>query len=336
MLCGQANRQGVREPLSGYRLFHTADLDEARELVAKVYTEHELHFAGASSRRLDTAMCHYRLGGVSLNRLRYGGRVRIEVECLDRFLLVMMPITGHADIHCGGQSIVSSPQLGSVISPTLPLRETIADDCDQLMVQIDRDLLERVAAQHLGHELAQPLEFDLGLDMAPGASQGWLSLLAYLLNEVDGGSPLLQFPLLRAQIEHLVVTTLLLAQQHNYRTEMSSPGRAATPRHVRCVEEYIRAHAEQPLTVADLAAYAKVSTSSLYEGFREFRKASPMAYLKAVRLQRVKEDLLRAEQATDSVTEIALRWGFAHLGRFANYYKKMYGESPSETLRKGV
>jgi AraC-like DNA-binding protein len=32
------------------------------------------------------------------------------------------------------------------------------------------------------------------------------------------------------------------------------------------------------------------------------------------------------------VSEIALRWGFGHFGRFAAEYRRRFGESPSQTL----
>ncbi|MCX7180580.1 MAG: AraC family transcriptional regulator [Proteobacteria bacterium] len=279
MFFGQAEQS--LEPLSRYRIFHTMDLEEARNLVAKIYAPHDLVYAGQPGSQLDTSMSHFPLGGISLNRLRYGAKVNIDVECLGNFLLVMMPIAGSVQIRCGDQNIRSSPRLASVISPTLPMQETIEADCDQIMVRIERELLERICAQHLGQDLHQPLCFDLGLDMS--ASAGCNALMSYLIAEADHAASFLQIPLLRAQMEQLVVTTLLLGQSHNYRDALARPAKAIVPSHVKRVEEYIAAHADQPLTVSALAAYAKVSTSSLYAGFRDFRNSSPMAYLKNVR-----------------------------------------------------
>jgi transcriptional regulator GlxA family with amidase domain len=37
-----------------------------------------------------------------------------------------------------------------------------------------------------------------------------------------------------------------------------------------------------------------------------------------------------------SVTEVATRWGFSHLGRFSQIYKEKYGQSPSKTLQNGA
>jgi len=330
MFFGQTGQP--QEPLSRHRIFHTTDLDEARDLVTKVYAPHELSYAGQPGSQLDTSMSHVPLGEISLNRLRYGAKVNIAVECLGSFLLVMMPISGSVQIRCGNQQILSTPKLASVISPTLSMHETIEADCDQIMVRIERELLERTCAQHMGQELRQPLCFDLGMDKT--ANPSWSSLMSYLFAEADQDAAVLRIPLLRAQFEQLVATTLLLGHEHNYRTALGQPAKAIVPSHVKRVEEYIVAHAAEPLTVAGLAAYAKVSASSLYAGFRDFRNSSPMAYLKHVRLQRVNQDLRNADQANETVAQIALRWGFRHLGHLATDYKKMFGELPSDTLRK--
>ncbi|WP_069885828.1 helix-turn-helix domain-containing protein [Streptomyces luteocolor] len=94
---------------------------------------------------------------------------------------------------------------------------------------------------------------------------------------------------------------------------------------------FIHSHAEQPLTLADVAAAAHVTARALQYAFAHI-DTTPLAYLRDVRLTRAHTELQRASPATDTVTDIALRWGFAHPGRFAAYYRAAYGISPSTTL----
>ena len=75
-----------------------------------------------------------------------------------------------------------------------------------------------------------------------------------------------------------------------------------------------------------------VSTRSLYAGFRDFVGASPMQYLRELRLERARAELLGSDAA--NVAAVALRWGFAHLGRFSSEYRQRFGETPSETLKR--
>ena len=326
---------GGRDPLSRHSLFQTNDLDEACNRVADIFCSHELRVAGRG-RRVDACMQHAPIRSVSLNRLRYGATVDIDVGCLNDFLLVMMPFSGEADIRCGAQRIRSTPDLASVVTPTQDLNETVHVGCDQIMVKIDRTLLESTCAQHLGHALPGPIEFKLGMEMSSQGGVSWQALVSYLASELEREAPVLNSSLTAAQVEHLLVTTLLTVQPNNYRDELLNPHQSIAPRHVRRVEEFIQAHADEALTIGELAAYAKVSTSALFAGFREFRNTTPMAYLKSVRMQRVHDELRNVSSAETTVTGIAMRWGFNHLGHFATDYKNRYGECPSKTRERAL
>ncbi len=58
-----------------------------------------------------------------------------------------------------------------------------------------------------------------------------------------------------------------------------------------------------------------------------------MEFLKRVRMRLARQQLLQAGPGR-SVTFIALECGFAHLGRFAAEYKRYFGESPSDTIKR--
>ena len=324
---------GGRDPLSRYALFKTTDADEARDRVAEIFCPHELKISGRG-RDVDAYMQHAPIRGISLNRLRYGPTVDIDAGCLKDFVLVMMPMSGNADICCGKQQIRSTPELASVVTPTQHLTQTVYVGCDQIMIKIDRTLVESICAQHLGHALREPVEFKLGMEMSSQGGVSWQVLVSHLASELEREAETLGSSLAMAQIEHLLVTTLLMVQPNNYRDELLNPPQSIAPRHVRRVEEFIEAHADQELTIGDLAAYAKVSTSALFAGFREFRNTTPMAYLKAVRMQRVHDELRSDCSADKTVTHIAMRWGFHHLGHFATDYRNKYGECPSRTRER--
>ena len=82
-----------------------------------------------------------------------------------------------------------------------------------------------------------------------------------------------------------------------------------------------------------MTAIAGVSERALYNGFRTWRGNSPKSYLKAVRLDRVRTELLGVKSKTGNVSDIARECGFRHMGNFARDYRQRFGERPSETLR---
>jgi transcriptional regulator GlxA family with amidase domain len=92
-------------------------------------------------------------------------------------------------------------------------------------------------------------------------------------------------------------------------------------------------NAEAPMTVADVAAALGVSLRSLQTGFRRWRATTPNAFLRQTRSRLVRDELRRSGEQT-RVTTIAMRYGFAHLGRFSAYYQSAFGEARSATLRR--
>jgi transcriptional regulator GlxA family with amidase domain len=68
-----------------------------------------------------------------------------------------------------------------------------------------------------------------------------------------------------------------------------------------------------------------LSLRSLQAGFRQWRNATPNAYLRQVRLRLVREELLRSDKESN-VTTVALQHGFMHLGRFSAQYRAAFGE----------
>jgi AraC-like DNA-binding protein/TolB-like protein len=105
------------------------------------------------------------------------------------------------------------------------------------------------------------------------------------------------------------------------------------PRSLKKAIERLEAELERPWRIDDLASASGISPRTLQKQFRRFLGRAPGTFLWELRFNRARQELLgRCDNA--SVTEIATRCGFAHLGRFATKYRKRYGERPSETLRR--
>ncbi|TMK47760.1 MAG: AraC family transcriptional regulator [Alphaproteobacteria bacterium] len=60
----------------------------------------------------------------------------------------------------------------------------------------------------------------------------------------------------------------------------------------------------------------------------------PIRYLSLRRMHLVRRALLRADPSTTTVTRLATDQGFWELGRFSVAYRALFGESPSQTLRR--
>jgi transcriptional regulator GlxA family with amidase domain len=97
----------------------------------------------------------------------------------------------------------------------------------------------------------------------------------------------------------------------------------------------MRAHADDPLTVRQIAGAMGVGERALQAAFRAQLDTTPRALLTEIRLDHARARLLAAG-AEATVSDLALASGFAHFGRFAEVYRRRYGERPSETLRRAT
>jgi AraC-like DNA-binding protein/TolB-like protein/tetratricopeptide (TPR) repeat protein len=108
---------------------------------------------------------------------------------------------------------------------------------------------------------------------------------------------------------------------------------ALLPRGVRRALEAMRESVTRDWSVTDLATVAGVSSRTLQRQFRTFLNKTPHATLCDLRFDCARRELLQSPTDT-KVMDVALRSGFSHFGRFSIEYRRRYGETPSETLKR--
>ena len=329
-------------PLQRYRLFESHDVDEARESVARVFCPHGLVMLKPRT-RLDA--CHHSAKlhrDVSLNYVQYGPGVQIEPGYLQDFFLLQIPLRGGAEIRCGAQQIDATPRLASLPSPTEPLSMRWADGSPHLIVQLARSALHSRLESLLQAPVGKPLVFDLGVPLDNPTLAPLVHFIDYLRLTLDAGTGLHGGGPLAEHAEAYLISSLLMSAGHNHSKALAGDNqRRLLPRVVRRAQEYMSAHADQPLSLADVCREVGCSARALQLAFRQHAGQGPMEFLRETRLDRVRNEL---QQRTSSgangtsgtngtgVREVAQKYGFLHLGHFAAQYRARFGERPSETM----
>lgn len=325
---------GVVKPgtahLAGAAAFASRDLFEVRNHIANTYCPHDLQIAGREG-GLDTWHRYRKLKKMGIGEMGYGAEVSISGIEDKEMMLLMQPLSGAAEIGTSSQVVASSPSRAAVVHSGHLRRMRWSRDCVQRVIEIPTATVEHQAMIMMGRPLSQRLCFaeSMPLDGTLAHCWNYASLLALELavpGHCDGSAVI-------DTLESLFIFKLLESHPSNYSDQLRPQACKIAPQHVRRVEQYLTAHADQPVTLEQLVEVSGVSARALFDGFRRFRGTSPMAFLRAIRLQRAHEDLKNAGPSA-SVTEIACRWEFYQFGRFAAQYKTMFGELPSETLRR--
>ena len=102
---------------------------------------------------------------------------------------------------------------------------------------------------------------------------------------------------------------------------------------VKEVIDYLTASVHELPNIQALCTVANLSERTLQYGFLEYIGLTPIQYMRVLRLNRVNIDL-KLSTKKEKITDVALKWGFIELGRFAKDYKSLFMELPSETLMK--
>jgi AraC family ethanolamine operon transcriptional activator len=137
-------------------------------------------------------------------------------------------------------------------------------------------------------------------------------------------------PAFASGLEAKLVRLLFAGFETPHEAAPPSRGRALAQR----AEAWLRQNLTEPPTIAMLCGALHVSERTLHEAFREHLGTTPKAYAKTLRLNAARHDL-RQGGATTRVTDVALDWGFVHFGWFSRDYRRLFGETPSQTLHRG-
>ncbi|PWK50537.1 AraC family transcriptional regulator [Actinoplanes xinjiangensis] len=304
----------------------SVDGDRARQVLNRFYAP----MAAGGDLRLGVEVI--RLGPLTVGHLTFATGATLDFRSPAAYH-VTLPLSGLVRARRDGHEVTATPATALVFRPGDRVQLRQEPNTAELDVRIESWALEAELVALLGHPLDGPIDLPPHFDLTEGPALSWSRLIRLLRDEFDHENSLIFEPLIAEQLCSSVLSGLLLSVPHRYAAELVAPAATGPPRPIRRVLEAISGEPEHAFTVGELAAIAGMSVRSLQSGFRRHIGSAPMTYLQQIRLTRAHETLRTGDPAAITVADVANRWGFAHLGRFASAYRKRFGESPSETLR---
>jgi len=196
------------------------------------------------------------------------------------------------------------------------------------ILRVGADFLEGVAARRHGGP-AHRVAFDHAAVPDDDAVTAWRRVLAAATPVVTAEET--------APADRLAAQTALadaLLDLVPWRPVRVPPSvRTERTRRLRLALEHVQAHAHEDLTPADVARAVGLHERTLQQQMRAHLGVTPGRYLRDVRLDHVRQDLLAAAPGEVLIADVARAWGFRHVGRFSGTYAARFGEHPRQTLR---
>jgi AraC-like DNA-binding protein len=313
------------------RLFDTADLDEARDICGRVFNPHQLSLVGPGQ-TLSARMDHLPVGPLSLNRLTWGARVRVDPDRLGTYCLISVPVRGSARFHVGGEQIEVSPRQACIIGAAQRFHFEADAQFDQIVLRFEHDALAQAWTALSGQPAPDELMLRAALPLAGSTWQALEPVMRMLATCIrDAYSPAV-LPHVQLRLQDLLLTTLLLQAAPSLAPlPPATPARAAAEL-VRRTQSWLMARLAEPLTLGMAARASGVASRTLQAAFQSQCGMGPMQWLREQRLAAVHRHLREATGTSTRVTDTALAYGFSHLGDFTRAYHRRFGETPGRTL----
>jgi AraC-like DNA-binding protein len=324
------------ERLAAFSRVATDTVDQAAEEIGRIFCPHDLKPLKACGPDFFALHNCAAFDGFCINYVVYGGSVSIDPGCLERFFLLQLPLQGGALVSTSSCDIATAPGVAaSLLSPTMPTWMVWQNDCAQLILLVDRKLVEQRAAALAGGAV-RVVEFDPVIDLAAPAAQALQAQMQGLVNLAEGlGSKRNLSPAAAANWREALLDSLLSGQRHGLSQAIRTfAGESeALPRALRRAHDWLAAHAADPLDLVQLADVAGIGIRPLQLGFQRHFGMSISQMLLDLRLAELNARLAAA--APDArVIDIAFDLGFTHVSSMAGAYRHKFGETPSATLRR--
>lgn len=311
------------------------DLEGACNWMSGICGPHRLITATPERIRFHHSANVFKSRATTLGVIEYGTDVTIDIEDPEHFrsYSLSLPLTGEQELSKGGERLSSNRDQGVIISPHENQLLAISGDCRKLQVVITREAMSESLEGLLQRPIDAPLRFEPVMDAVAGASAAWWRMARYFIAELECSSELYEQAAFTRDLESSLIKGLILAQPNNYSEELRDVLGMKLPHYLLRARQYLHDNAREAVHLEDLEVAAGVSRFKLFDAFRKYFALSPMAYLKKYRLSAVRQAILE-QGSTCTISEIALGWGFTHLGRFSAEYRKQFDESPRQTLQR--
>ncbi|WP_286221544.1 AraC family transcriptional regulator [Marinobacter apostichopi] len=310
--------------LAGNTVFRGAFPEEVSGFVNDHIGQHRLELKSKS--RAASSLSFREFAGFGLSRISYGNEVRVtspELESIYHFQIVTR---GECIWHQGADQLRLQAGEAMMVNPYERIDLEYSADCEKVIIKVPEEVL--CSARPLGRTGApeQPLRFErspVNLKLCPSLPS---ILNAVFLELEEGGDD--DIRLVSAPYREIILKKLLTVFRSTWTVDDDQP--VFSPAVARMIH-YIDQNLKQAIDVEELSAVSNMSVRSIYNAFSKSFSITPKCYVKQRKLQQLRADLLTGR--CRNVTEVALDYGFSHLGRFSSDYRKMFGELPSETLR---
>lgn len=271
------------------------------------------------------------LHNITINAISYGSPVVLKLQDIRRFLFFVLVIRGECRIASGENGFVAKANEMFVINAGQPIHAELSNGFQEIVIGIDVDALTPAILRMIDRPISIPIRFDCAPLPFEGDGSPLGRFIRLLCAEMDAERTSFEFKAIGELYEQTLLSLMLTSLPHNYSEWLQHGVPAAIPYYVRRAERFVRDNLRLALTLDDIVQASGTGMRSLHQAFREFRRTTPMLYLKECRLQLARARLQDKGFQNRSIAELAHEVGFEYPNKFSRAYRLRFNELPSTT-----
>jgi AraC-like DNA-binding protein len=317
------DRQDPRHQMARHRIIATTSVAEGQTVTSRLWSKHTSRVTGR--RGYSSVISRMPVGRLWLCFVDCRVPMHVEAEGAPGKAIIYLPLAGSMKISARNEKLSAVTGGPALIPAATPLVfDATAIKC--LLLEIPSTKLRaELSALGLGGHGVRPFAWH----PSTAAAKGMTTLLRFALEEMSREDSDEDFPAYHRRLEALIMSCVARAvaeKMHAHIAAVPHIGRVS----LESMTKWIRNQPGAGPDPAAMAAFAGLKPRALQVQFLKHFGTTPLAYVRDHRLE-VARRYLRDLRREWSVTEVATRLGFDHLGRFAGAYRRKFGECPSVT-----
>ncbi|MDJ0861295.1 MAG: AraC family transcriptional regulator [Gammaproteobacteria bacterium] len=274
----------------------------------------------------------YPMGAAQLIRTQWATDAWVRAKWTDHMAVVMNPSRLTPSVFTiSGVRVAASTSTAPIVQPGQAIKVFRPAKAPLLVLSADTDQLAR-HFREITLTDPGPLGFELSLNLASLEGKRVQQLVRFVLHELSTNPSALDNPIVRSLLDDMVLGGMLALPGQHLRC-IDGPNCSSGSAVVRRAEEFMEANFGNPIGMLEVAAACGCSRTKLFLAFKRERPWTPLQFLVRRRMEAARRALLHPTPNL-TVTTVALDCGYATASRFAQEYRKLYGEVPSVTLKR--
>ncbi len=273
-------------------------------------------------------------GNFELVNVQWQGAFKLEQDPIEDRYTIWLALAGCLNQKIGlHQTLCCSLDTATIISPGQKLESIASHTGEALLISIDLQSIDSTVGKLLDRTLKLPVVFSPSIDLTHELGLSLKKFVQFLWEAVAQNNLTDFSSLVLRKLEKAFLSCLVEGLLSNYSEELLYQHDSALSCHVRKARVFIDSHLQEDINLGDIAAAAGVCSRLLQKAFSQHCGCSPMRFVTHARLQRIRQELERATSDL-KIVDVMMNYGFTQGGKFAKEYQQLFGEKPSDTVKR--